>query len=58
MSLNDLVKEISIDVSDILSTKFAYTSTTEVPSDGDPGLSYESGKEKRGKEIDAYSGLK
>jgi len=46
------VKEITTDVSDILSTKFAYTTTGEVPSDGDPGLSYESGKEKRGKEIE------
>ncbi|SHN22264.1 Adenylate and Guanylate cyclase catalytic domain-containing protein [Chitinophaga sp. CF418] len=44
--------EIAADVDDLLRTKFEYSTTTSVPYDNDPGLSYEGGKTKWGKIID------
>lgn len=51
MSVKNILEEIDLDVQDVLSTSFAYTSTQFVPSREDSGLSYERGKDKRGKEI-------
>jgi class 3 adenylate cyclase len=52
MSVKNILEEIDLDVQDVLSTSFAYTSTQFVPSREDSGLSYERGKDKRGKEIE------
>lgn len=46
-----LIDQIGKEVDDIISTDFIYASTTNVPSDSDPYLSYERAKDKRGKEI-------
>lgn len=52
MKRNAILSEIDFDVQDVLSTNFVYSSTKEVPNRDDSGLSYERGKDKRGKEIE------
>jgi class 3 adenylate cyclase len=52
MKVNFILSEIEADVQDVLSTNFVYTSTQFVPNRDDSGLSYERGKDKRGKEIE------
>lgn len=52
MSLSKIIDEIDADVQDVLATNFVYSTTKEVPNRDDSGLSYERGKDKRGKEIE------
>lgn len=52
MKVNFILSEIDADVQDVISTNFVYTSTKFVPNRDDAGLSYERGKDKRGKEIE------
>lgn len=52
MKISTILSEIEADVQDVLATNFVYSSTKEVPNRDDSGLSYERGKDKRGKEIE------
>ena len=52
MKLAAILSEIDVDVQDVLATNFAYSTTKEVPNRDDSSLSYERGKDKRGKEIE------
>jgi len=49
--ISEVLKNIAIDVKDIANTAFDYKGTQDVPNDSDPGLSYEGGMTKWGKEI-------
>lgn len=51
MNSKQLITEVEKDVDDILSTDFVYVNTLNVPSDSDAYLSYERGKDKKGKTI-------
>jgi len=53
MGVTQLIEEIKSDVKDIVATNFVYASTKEVPTDSDGALSYEPGREKRGKELES-----
>jgi class 3 adenylate cyclase len=50
--MNAILTEIDFDIQDVASTNFVYTETNFVPNRDDSGLSYERGKDKRGKEIE------
>lgn len=54
MGVIDVLKEIKSDVADIMATDFEIPTTVadNVPSDEDPGLTFESGKSKKGKTIE------
>lgn len=52
MAINNLLKEISTDVDDVVNTKFNYYTTQNVPSSEDSLLTFERGVEKKGKEIE------
>lgn len=52
MSLRKIIDEIDADVQDVLATNFVYSTTKDVPNRDDSILSYERGKDKRGKEIE------
>jgi len=52
MPVKNILSEIDADVQDVLATSFVYSTTKEVPNRDDSGLSYERGKDKRGKEIE------
>lgn len=51
-SVQDLLSQVSADVDDIIQKDFTFTHVTEVPQVDDANLTYESGKDKRGEEID------
>lgn len=51
MSVKDIINEIQTDISDVTKTNLTYTDTTLVPSTNDNGLTYERGKEKKGKKL-------
>lgn len=52
MPVKNILEEIDADVKDVLATSFVYSTTKEVPNKDDSGLSYERGKDKRGKDIE------
>ena len=52
MNIKDKLSEIELDIKDVKNLGFSYTSTEEVPSRGDTVLTFEKGKDKRGKEIE------
>ena len=52
MTMTDLLSQVSADVDDIIQKDFTFTHVTEVPQVDDANLTYESGKDKRGEEID------
>ena len=52
MPVKNILDEIDADVQDVLARNFVYSTTKEVPNRDDSGLSYERGKDKRGKEIE------
>jgi adenylate cyclase len=52
MSHKNILSEIDLDIQDVASTNFVYSETKFVPNRDDSGLSYERGKDKRGKEIE------
>ncbi|MCD7971061.1 MAG: hypothetical protein LUG18_00090 [Candidatus Azobacteroides sp.] len=49
MVLKDLINEVQEDIQDVKNTQFIYSNTTSVPRRKDLGLTFESGKEKKGK---------
>ena len=51
-NVQDLLSQVSADVDDIIQKDFTFTHVTEVPQVDDANLTYESGKDKRGEEID------
>ena len=51
-NVQDLLNVVSADVDDIMQKDFTFTHVTEVPQVDDANLTYESGKDKRGEEID------
>lgn len=51
-NVQDLLSQVSADVDDIIQKDFTFIHVTEVPQVDDPGLTYESGKDKKGEEID------
>ena len=51
-SVQDLLSQVSADVDDIIQKDFTFIHVTEVPQVDDANLTYESGKDKRGEEID------
>ncbi len=52
MAVKSIISEINDDVLDVLRTKFEYINTVNVPNASDGVLTYESGKEKTGKNIE------
>ena len=52
MDIKDKLSEIELDIKDVKNLGFSYTSTKEVPSRGDTVLTFEKGKDKKGKEIE------
>lgn len=52
MNIKDKLSEIQRDINDVKNLGFSYTSTKEVPSRGDTVLTFEKGKDKKGKEIE------
>jgi hypothetical protein len=52
MNIKDKLSEIELDIKDVRNLGFSYTSTKEVPSRGDTVLTFEKGKDKKGKEIE------
>lgn len=52
MNPKNILAEIDLDVQDVASTNFVYTVTNYVPNRNYSGLSYERGKDKRGKIIE------
>lgn len=51
-NVQDLLSQVSADVDDIIQKNFTFIHVTEVPQVDDANLTYESGKDKRGEEID------
>ena len=51
-NVQDLLSQVSADVDDIIQKDFTFIHVTEVPQVDDANLTYESGKDKRGEEID------
>lgn len=51
MSVKPIIEEIEKEVIDVTKTTFVHNDTTVVPGIGDTGLTYESGKDKKGKKI-------
>jgi adenylate cyclase len=49
MAIKTKLQEIENDVIDVINTEFAYYIATEVPQRNDPGLTFESGIQKKGK---------
>ena len=52
MDIKDKLSEIELDIKDVKNLGFSYTNTKEVPSRGDTVLTFEKGKNKKGKEIE------
>ncbi|WP_304297678.1 adenylate/guanylate cyclase domain-containing protein [Capnocytophaga leadbetteri] len=52
MNIKDKLSEIELDIKDVKNLGFSYTSTKKVPSRQDTDLTFEKGKEKKGKEIE------
>lgn len=52
MNIKDKLSEIELDIKDVKNLGFSYTSTKEVPSRQDTILTFEKGKDKKGKEIE------
>ncbi|AVM55832.1 hypothetical protein C3V44_09555 [Capnocytophaga sp. oral taxon 864] len=52
MNIKDKLSEIELDIKDVRNLGFSYTSAKEVPSRGDTVLTFEKGKDKKGKEIE------
>ena len=52
MNIKDKLSEIELDIKDVKKLGFSYTSTKEVPSREDAVLTFEKGKDKKGKEIE------
>lgn len=52
--MKGILQNINDDVKDIINTNFEFsiTDATQVPNDDDPGLTFENGKTKKGKNID------
>ena len=49
--MKDFLSQVSVDVDDIMQKDYTFTHVTEVPQVDDTNLTYESGKDKRGEEI-------
>lgn len=52
MNIKDKLSEIKRDIKDVKELGFSYTSTKKVPSRQDTDLTFEKGKDKKGKEIE------
>ena len=52
MNIKDKLSEIERDIKDVKELGFSYTSTKKVPSRQDTDLTFEKGKDKKGKEIE------
>ena len=52
MGVKSIIEEIEKDVIDVTETNFVHNDTRVVPSAGDGELTYESGKDKKGKKIE------
>jgi len=50
-NIEDLLTQVSIDVDDIFQKDYSFVHTTSVPQVDDSNLTYESGKDKKGEEI-------
>ena len=50
-NIEDLLTQVSIDVDDIFQKDFSFVHTNSVPQVDGPNLTYESGKDKKGEEI-------
>lgn len=50
-NVKDFMNQVSADVDDIMQKDFTFTHVSEVPQVDDANLTYESGKDKRGEEI-------
>jgi hypothetical protein len=52
MAVKNIIEEIEKDVIDVIKTNFVHNDTRVVPNAGDGELTYESGKDKKGKKIE------